>query len=223
MASNDPDASERAAARAPTGHESKGELAAVRARRRHENPDLRDQIMAATLTAGGELGYRKLTVAAVLERYGGYRLQFYTYFGSLQECYVAAHAAHLQRLADRLLAAGARAGSWQAGLRAGLAELGCFAREDPLLARGLLVEVHVAGPPAINYRQEVLERLSSALDSARRETRSRHSPPPLTALFMVNAIESTLLRALAEGEPDRFMEAAPGLEQIITVAYFGGH
>jgi len=176
--------------------------------------------MEATLVATGELGYRKATVAAVLDRYGGHRLQFYEQFGSLGEAYAVAHATHLQRLAERLLRAGAAGRDWRAGLRAGLEELGAFATEQPALGRGLLLEVHVAGAPATGQRQEVLERLSRALDSARRETGSRHSPPPLTAPFMVSAIEWAVVRALAKGEPQRFEQAIPELEQLALSVYF---
>jgi AcrR family transcriptional regulator len=177
--------------------------------------------MEATLVASGELGYRRVTVAAVLEGCGGYRSQFYQQFASLGEAYVIAHATHLERLATRLLRAGAAGPSWRAGLRAGLEELGAFATEQPALGRGLLLEVHVAGTPATGQRQEVLERLSRALDSARRETRSRHSPPPLTAPFMVSAIEWAVARALGKREPEQFEQLIPELELLVLRAYFG--
>ncbi len=184
-------------------------------------PELRERIMAAALSTSGELGFRRMTVRAVIERYDGYRLQFYTHYASAAECYAVAHAVHLERLERRLLDAGAAAESWRAGLRAALTELAGFARSDPALARGLLLEVHVAGEPALVRRQEALERLSRALDSARRETGSRHSPPPLTAPFMVSAIESAVVRALASREPERFARSIPELERLVSAAYFG--
>jgi AcrR family transcriptional regulator len=220
MSQNTPDASHGEADDAPA-QRPRTKLARIREEGLHEDPELRERIMEATLVAAAELGYRRSTVAAVAERFDGYRVQFYRLFGNLGEAYELAHATHLERLAERLLAAGAAAPGWRAGLRAALAELGGFARERPQLARGLLIEVHVAGGPALGKRQEVLERLSSALDSARRETGSRHSPPPLTAPFMVSAIESAVAKALAKGEPERFQRAAPELEQLVSCAYFG--
>ncbi len=169
----------------------------------------------------GEHGYRQLTVKKVLESYGGHRVQFYSQFASVGEAYAVAYATHSRRLERRLLEAGAGARTWRTGLRAALEELGRFARAQPALGRGLLLEVHVAGGPALGQRQEVLERLSRALDSARRETESRHSPPPLTAAFMVSAIESAVVRALAKDEPDWFERAIPELEQLVSAAYFG--
>lgn len=188
--------------------------------RAHPSP-MREQLMTAVLRASGELGYRRLTVAAVVERYGGYRLQFYTQFANLSESYRVAYETHSERLCERLLATGAAGASWRAGLREALGALASFATEDPLLARGLLVEVHVAGPPALDIHQEVLERLSGALDRARRETTSRHSPPPLTAPFMVSAIESAVVRALVKGEPQQLRNAMPELEYLTSKVYFG--
>ena len=93
--------------------------------------------------------------------------------------------------------------------------------ERPLIARALLIDVHLAGEPAGELRKEMFERLSRAIDSARRETESRHSPPPLTALFMVSAIEAAVVAALVRGDPDSFAESAPELEQLVLAAYFG--
>jgi AcrR family transcriptional regulator len=196
-------------------------LAEIREKARAKPSPLREEIMAATLAASGELGLRRLTVQAVTERYGGYRLQFYQHFASLRECYEEAHAVHLAKLESRLLAASAAAEGWRPGLRAALEELARFVGEDPALARGLLVEVHVAAGASIAQRQEVLERLSRAIDSARRETSgSRHSPPPLTAPFMVSAIEAAVVRALMKGRTEELETALRELEFLVSSAYF---
>jgi AcrR family transcriptional regulator len=187
-----------------------------------EDSPLRERIMEATMLVAGERGYRHTSVAAVIERYDGYRLQFYREFENLGDAYACAYETHVDRLAQRLLAAGAAAPSWREGLRAALAELGEFLTAQPVLARGLLLQVHVAGDRALALRNEVLERLSRAVDSARRETESRHSPPPVTARFMVSAIESIAVRALNADEPERFAEASADLEQVVCIAYFGG-
>jgi AcrR family transcriptional regulator len=197
------------------------ELVRIRAEQAGKESEPRERILSATLLGAGELGYRKLTVQEVIERYGGYRLQFYSHFANLGECYLAAYTTHSDRLIARLLEAGASAASWREGLRAALDELGRFASEEPMMARGLMSEVHLAGQPALDHREEVLERLSRAVDSARREIGSRHSPPPLTAPFMVSAIESTVVRALSKGRPGSFVEAVPELERMVAVAYFG--
>lgn len=87
--------------------------------------------------------------AAVIDRYGGHRQQFYKHFASKAECYAAAYEFEVERLYTAL---GDRAGSepsWHQGLVALLTGLGEFLCERPAFARGLLVEVHVAGGAAL--------------------------------------------------------------------------
>lgn len=197
------------------------ELARVRAMQAQQSSEVGERIMEAMLAACGELGYREVSVQDVLDRYGGHRLQFYREFGSKAECYAAAYEAEAERLGGALLGAAAAEPSWRCGLRAALGELARFACERPLAARGLLVEVHVAGGPAPAKREEMFERLTRAVDSARRETESRHSPPPMTAAFMVSAIEASVCAALEKGEPQGFAAAVPELAHLVVAAYFG--
>lgn len=182
---------------------------------------VREEIMAATLVAAGEIGYRQLSVKVVLERYGGNRVQFYRHFENVGECYAAAYAVHSKRLERRLLAACAAAERWRDGLRAALAELTRFACEDPELACGLVIGGQAAGDPVAVQREEVMERLSRAIDSARRETESRHSPPPLTAIFIVSAVESIVARALLEGRQDGIEATMAELEPLISTIFYG--
>src|SRR5258708_1165598 len=122
----------------------------------------------------------------------------------------------------RRAAARAGGGRWRGGVGAGVGGLSCFVEAEPVLARGLLVEVHVAGGAALEKRGEVFERLSSAMDGARRETSgSRHSPPPIAAAFMVGAIEEAVCAELVTGTPERFTAAVPQLAQMVVNAFFG--
>lgn len=179
---------------------------------------VRAQIMAAMLEVCGERGYRAVAVREVIERYGGYRSQFYGHFASKADCYAAAYEAEAERLYGALAAA---EGSWRERLRRALEGLGRFACEHPALARGLLVEVQVARGRALEVHQEVFERLTRAIDGARREKGSRHSPPPVTAAFMVGAIEGSVTSALVRGEPESFAAAVPEMVEMIASTYFG--
>ncbi len=205
----------------PRAGTPRGELVRLRESDARDGAELRARMMGAMLEASGELGYRKVSVQDVLKRYGGYRVQFYREFGSKAECYAAAYEAEAERLCGAMLGGAASELSWREGLRAALGELAHFACERPLSARGLLIEIHVAGGPALAKREEVLERLTRAIDSARRETGSRHSSPPMTALFMVSAIEASVCMALERGEPQNFAAAVGELEQMVIAQYFG--
>lgn len=154
----------------------------------------------AVLELSGELGYEEVTVAALVERAGVNRAWFYATYGGKAECYARAYGTAAEALRSRLLDACVGAPDPASGLRAGLAELGRFLTAEPAVAAGVLAEVWVAGGAVLAKRNEVFERLSRAIDTARRELpRSRHSPPPTTATFILDAIEAAVIRALREG------------------------
>ncbi len=183
---------------------------------------VREQILDAMLATCGELGYRTTTVKEVYRRYGGYRAEFYRHFANKPECFAEAYEAAIERLCRRLARACETADGWADGLRAALEELAAFISERPEEAAGLLVEAHVAGGLVRAKREEVFERLTRAVDSARRETSgSRHSPPPITARFIVSAIEESVVTALASGAPRDFAAAVPSLAWLSAFFYFG--
>ncbi len=170
------------------------------------------------LSAAGEIGYYNVTVQDVIDRYGGSRSQFYRQFPSAAACYEEAYAIESKRLCEAILAAGREGEDWRTGLEAALKELGRWAWQQPELAKGLLIEAHAAGERVRQNRKEVFERLSHALDSARRETKSRHSPPPLTARLMIHVIDTALANALSKGKPE---ESWPGEIADLVAIYYG--
>lgn len=186
--------------------------------RRGAAADRRSRLEAAALQASAELGYANLTVQSVLDRARVSRSGFYREFGNLDSCYASAYSKEIDRLTDTLLASCDK--GWAAGLDGALEVTRDLVLEQPLLARALLVEVHVAGEPALAKKREIWERLSRALDRARRETtESRHSPPPLTATFMLSAIECAVCDFLLGALGDDFGQTLAALRSLILEAY----
>jgi AcrR family transcriptional regulator len=181
----------------------------------------REALAEAMLQACGELGFERVAVADVVERGGGEPSDFYRHFADLAECYAAAYEVETGKLCGEILARGAAAEDWRGGLHAAVAFLAEFLRTEPGRARALLIDVHLAGERAEQRRKDVSERLAHAIDSAREEPESHYSPPPLTSLFMVSAIEAAACSALVRDRPESFAEAAPELEQLVITAYFG--
>jgi AcrR family transcriptional regulator len=181
----------------------------------------RAQLEAGVLLASAEVGYPNLTVQKLLKRTGLSRSRFYREFSNLDDCFALAYSKEIDRFVSRLL--GGPAGDWRTGLRKGLDELESLVLEQPVLARGLLIEARIANGSARTKKREVCERLSRALDEARRETTgSRHSPPPLTAPFMLSAFEAAVENFLVrhKGHGD-FAQVVRSLENLTVEAYFG--
>jgi AcrR family transcriptional regulator len=207
---------EQASARTP-----RGELTRIRESREKQDALVRGRIEAAMLEATGERGYRSVAVQHVIERYGGNRVQFYRHFAGKAECYAVAFETFAGGLCRRMLGAADAEPSWRRGLRAALAELGAFLEEDPPLAKGLLVEVHVAGEPALAKRTELLGRLVDSLETARPGGPAKGGPPALTGRLIVGAVESAACEALMRDQPRDFRRSLPELAHFAVAAYLG--
>jgi AcrR family transcriptional regulator len=181
----------------------------------------RDRLLEAMLVVSGELGYEKVAVKHVIERAGASRATFYKHFEDREDCFAQAHRDASEWLYRRLIGAAKRQPSWREGLRAGMAELLEFCANQPAIAKALLVEVHAAGERALAQRADLMERLSHALDSARREFPTRQAPPPVTSDFMVGAIDTLVCAKLMDGDAERAPEMLPGLLYFVVMQYFG--
>ncbi len=169
----------------------------------------------------GALGYDAATVREVAERAGISRDQFHRRFGSKDECFGQAYEEAADRLVEALLEAGRRAASWRLGFRAALAELLRTVAEQPLLARALLLEVRAARGRAWEKHQQVVERLTAAIDSAREDADALPAVSGMTAGFMVGAIEESIVLEIGAGRASGVERLLPDLSHLVVLNYFG--
>jgi AcrR family transcriptional regulator len=179
------------------------------------------RLMGAMLVASGELGYERVAVRHVIERAKTSRATFYKNFEDREDCFTQAQRDACDWLYRRLVGAAKRQPSWREGLRAAMAELLEFCANQPALAKALFVEVHAAGDQALAQRRDLMERLSRALDGARREIPTRQAPPPVTSTFIVGAIDTLVSAKLMDGDAERAPEMLPGLLHFVVMQYFG--
>jgi AcrR family transcriptional regulator len=180
-----------------------------------------DAVLEAMLLTVGEKGYAKATVQAVAERARITQDRFHRRFGGKEACFARAYEEAAERLAAQLLATCREAGGWREGFRAGLAELLRFAAEQPLLAKALLVEVRAARGGAWVKHQEIVERLTAALDTAREEPGARPDASPMTAGFLAGAIEESLSIELAAGRGAEVEHLLGDLTRLAFLQLFG--
>jgi AcrR family transcriptional regulator len=181
----------------------------------------RQRLLEAMLLVSGEKGYEQVAVKDVIERAQSSRASFYKHFSDREDCFAQAYHDAAEWLYLRLTGAAKRQPSWREGLRAAMAELLEFCANQPPVAKALFVEVHAAGPRALAQRNELMERLSRALDSGRSEIPSHQSPPPITADFIVGAIDTLVSAKLMDGDAERAPEMLPGLLHFVVMQYYG--
>src|SRR5260221_9140616 len=178
-------------------------------------------VLEAMLLTAGEKGYARTSVREVAERARITQDRFHRRFGSKEACFAHAYEEAAERLATEVLDAGRGAASWREGFRAGLAELLRSVAEQPLLAKALLLEVRAARGDAWLAHQRQVARLTAALDSAREEQGARPDSSPMTAGFIVGAIEESLSLELAAGRGADAERLLPDLTRLAFLQLFG--
>jgi AcrR family transcriptional regulator len=178
-------------------------------------------VFEAMLLAAGELGYGGATVQEVAKRAGISRDRFLRHFGGKEACFAEAYGQAADALCEDLLEAGRGAEAWRQGFRAALAELLRFVAEQPLLAKALLIEVRAARGQAWVKHQQVVERLTEAVDTARREPDALPSATAFTAGFTVGAVEESVALEIGAGRAAEAERLLPGLLHLAVLNYFG--
>jgi AcrR family transcriptional regulator len=182
---------------------------------------LAGRIMEAMLEVCGERGYRGASVQRVIDHCGATRRQFYAHFSNKPECYADAYEIEVDRRFAALTTAAGREDSWAEAVMTALREMAELLEKRPALAKGLLVEVHVAGGRASRKRSQVMQILAHALDRASSDEASLDSPPPVTSTFLLCSIESFITTALLREAPHEFAEGLRELAEMVLSAYFG--
>jgi AcrR family transcriptional regulator len=181
----------------------------------------RQAILEGMLEAVGSEGYEGTSVRTVLDRTGVYRQAFYDNFADKDDCYLQAYDAGVARLEALVLAAAAAEGSWTGRLRAGLGALLDFLDAEPDIGRGLLVEVHAAGPEALAKRGAAMARVNLFLDQAREVVGESESPPPIAGEGIAAGIHAVIHSRLATGSNDGFRQLLPEFMYFAVLPYFG--
>ena len=192
-------------------------------RRRRDLADARrrEVVQTATLELAGEHGYPALSVQRIIDRAGVSRGAFYALYADKEDAFADAYASAAAELEAVLLAPCEGGKSWAEAMQASLEALTDILSIRPAWALGVLGQAQIAGGAAGARRKEGLERLSCAIDRARREIGSRHSPPPTTAAFILSAIEAAALRNLRERGGHDFGETLPELLYFAVAPYLG--
>ncbi|MET0304721.1 MAG: helix-turn-helix domain-containing protein [Solirubrobacterales bacterium] len=178
-------------------------------------------VFEAMLLSAGEMGYAKATVREIAERARITQDRFHRRFGSKEACFARAYEGAAEDLAKQVGDACGEAASWREGFRAGLTELLRFVAEQPLLAKALLIEVRAARGDAWVKHQEIVGRLTIALDSAREEPGARPGASPMTAGFVAGAIEESLSIEIAAGRTEGVQLLLDDLTHLAFLQLFG--
>lgn len=185
------------------------------------NSSKREKILEGMLEAVGAEGYDPTSVRTVLARTGLYRQAFYDEFPDKDSCYLAALEMGIGRLEAVVIRGAASEEGWRGKLRAGLGALLDELDEEPDFGRGVIVEVHAAGPEALARRAEAMKRAADFIDLARREADESESPPQIAPEGIVAGIHAIVHSRLSTGATDGFRRLLPEFMYFAVLPYFG--
>jgi AcrR family transcriptional regulator len=185
------------------------------------NSPKRDKILVGMLEAVGAEGYDATSVRTVLDRTGLYRQAFYDEFADKDSCYLAALEMGIGRLEAIARRAAASEESWRGKLRASLGALLDQLDEEPDFGRGVIVEVHAAGPEALSRRAEALKNAADFIDLARRDAGEAEAPPQIAPEGIVAGIHAIVHSRLSTGATDGFRGLLPEFMYFAVLPYFG--
>ena len=181
----------------------------------------RQRILEGMLEAVGTNGYDAASVRMVLSSTGLYRQAFYDNFADKDACYLEAFDLGVAQLEAVAIGAAENEESWQGKLRSGLGAFLETLDADPVLGRALVVEVHAAGPVALQSRSEAMKRVADFIDSARSSSTGSEAPPPIAAEGIVAGMHAVVHAKLAAGEETGFRALLPDFMYFAVLPYFG--
>lgn len=181
----------------------------------------RGRLIVAIAASLDERGYDGTTVSAIAARASVSKSDFYTHFGSKDECFVAAYDEAVEWLREQVLVACRGRGEWAEGICEGLAAALASLAASPAQANLLLVEGLRAGPVVYGRFQVALESFVPCMrDGAPRRTGAGR-PPEAADEAVVGGIASLLGRRVLAGEADRLDRFFPELAEFALTPYLG--
>src|SRR5260221_1282494 len=184
------------------------------------NSPKREKILEGMLEAVGGEGYDATSVRTVLARTGLYRQAFYDNFADKDACYLAALEMGIERLEALGMRAAASEESWRGKLRAGLGALLDHLDDEPDFGRGVIVEVHAAGPEALSIRAEAMKRAADFIDLARLEADESESPPQIAPEGIVAGMHAIVHSPLSTGASDGLRRLLTEFMYVAVLPYF---
>jgi len=216
----------QAATKVQAGAAGTGRIREIEARSHSPKLELvgspkREKILEGMLEAVGAEGYDATSVRTVLDRTGLYRQAFYDNFADKDSCYLAALEMGIRRLEAEMLRGAASEEDWRGRLRGGLGALLDLLDAEPDFGRGVIVEIHAAGPEALARRAEAMKKATDFIDLARAESEEPDSPPTIAPEGIVAGIHAIVHSRLSTGATDGFRQLLPEFMYFAVLPYFG--
>jgi AcrR family transcriptional regulator len=179
----------------------------------------RERLIAGTIAAVAEHGYRETSVTQIAAAAGVSRRTFYGYFKTKEECFDVAYDLFERHLLEALAASGDKARSWSAKVRGRVTTLLDVLTANPDLVRFSLVAPPSAGGEAAERGRSFLKALVDQLTESHPDPRGDGVALELEA--MQGSIAAVLTGAVQEKDKETLDDAAPQLVELVLAPFVG--
>jgi AcrR family transcriptional regulator len=196
----------------------------------------RARVLYAVVAAAAERGYANFTVADICRIAHVSRKTFYEQFSNRDDCFLTAYEVGQASLIRAIRAKSPAASSgpteaieWHAQLRASIRACLLFLRDNPELARMLLIEVRGASDRVWAVRDVGHKRFARLLRLLYQSRRTMPfdrptATPPLSREFfpaLISAVEGLLLPYVRARRVHQLMNAEPALQHLLLSMWAG--
>jgi AcrR family transcriptional regulator len=181
----------------------------------------RERLIAGTIAAVAEHGYRETTVTQVAAAAGVSRRTFYAYFKTKEECFGATFDLLEEHLFATLEEDRPGERSWGAQVRGRVSALLAVFGANPDLVRFALVAPPAAGAGVVMQRsRRLLERIVAALIEGAPEGGGYSAATAVEREAMAGAL-AAVLAARVEAGQEKLEGAFPELVELVLVPFLG--
>jgi AcrR family transcriptional regulator len=171
----------------------------------------RARLLDAMIRVVADRGYAAASVTDVVRAAAVSRTTFYELFTSKEACFLEAYRAGVDVLDERVRAAVHEADDdWRSQLRAGVRAYLRTLEAEPVFTRAYLLEIHAAGPAALEARAGALRRFSeryhASFEQAHAVEPALREPPSDALLVLCAGTEQLLAERAREGRLDDLAE-----------------
>jgi AcrR family transcriptional regulator len=179
-----------------------------------------ERLIAGTIVAVAEHGYRGTTVTQISAAAGVSRRTFYAYFQTKEECYLATFDLLEEHLLAAIVEASEPRSVWTAQVRARVAALLAFLGANPNLVRFALVAPPAAGGEVTERSRRLLERLIEVLVEGAPQGRGYPTAGEVERETMAGSFSAVLTTQVEAGE-EGLDEAFPELVELTLAPFVG--
>jgi AcrR family transcriptional regulator len=181
----------------------------------------RARMVRAVFDVAAQRGASNMSVAHVVERAGVSRRTFYELFDDGEDCFLAAFEQAYSYASERVLGAYEAETGWRERIRAALVALLCFLEEEPTIGRLLIAESFGGGAVPSAWREDVIAKLTGAIERGREEGKACVSPSLLTGEGLLGGALTVIHSRLAQKVGEPLVELTNPLMSMIVLPYLG--